>query len=395
MPEKLPRRSLLFVSNLFPDASESYRGLDNAVMCHHLREFFDLRVLAARPRLPWKGKLLCRPRAGDQVLNPSYFSVPYVPRWGSRWNDRLFARALGRTLKSWAQFPPVWLVAWAFPDGAAVSLLAKELGIRYGLIAQGTDVHTYLQDPVRASKILKAFDQAGFGATRSQDLSFRLEQAGLRKGHSKGLINGVDTDLFCPGDPVAARRKLGLPEKGKLVAFVGNFYPVKNPQLLVEAFRELIQIPGHADDQMVLIGGGHLEGSIRDLLKRFALGHRVHLVGRKQPEEVASILRAADVLCMTSRNEGVPNVILEAFATGIPVVATDVGGIHEVLHESWLGERISRQEPEAVAAGLHRVLASSGSRDPRISAYAEGFSWKRVAERYRDCLLPLYSGVGS
>jgi len=100
IPDSLPpprmKPRLLFVSNLSPDQAEPYRGLDNATILHHLRDRWDIQVIAPRPALSaWWGRAgAWQPRPEDKVFLPQFLSVPYVPPAGSFWNHRLMASKL-------------------------------------------------------------------------------------------------------------------------------------------------------------------------------------------------------------------------------------------------------------------------------------------------------------
>ena len=97
-------------------------------------------------------------------------------------------------------------------------------------------------------------------------------------------------------------------------------------------------------------------------------------------------MNAADVLALPSRNEGVPNVILEAFASGLSVVASRVGGIPEVLDRDFLGRTFPAGDTEALAAALDQQLASP--QDPAaIRRHGERFSWPACAARCQEILL--------
>jgi glycosyltransferase involved in cell wall biosynthesis len=134
-----------------------------------------------------------------------------------------------------------------------------------------------------------------------------------------------------------------------------------------------------------MAGGGPLETACRELAERRGLGSRLILAGRKTPGEIATLMNAADVLALPSRNEGVPNVILEAFASGLPVVASRVGGIPEVLDREVLGRLPPEGDVQAFTAALEQQLAAP--RDPSaIRAHAERFSWRAAADSYREIL---------
>jgi glycosyltransferase involved in cell wall biosynthesis len=97
-------------------------------------------------------------------------------------------------------------------------------------------------------------------------------------------------------------------------------------------------------------------------------------------------MNAADLLAIPSKNEGVPNVLLEAFASGLPVVASRVGGIPEILDQEFLGRMVPPDDLTAFVAALDQQLAAP--RDTAaIRRHAERFSWDAAASAYREILM--------
>jgi glycosyltransferase involved in cell wall biosynthesis len=107
--------------------------------------------------------------------------------------------------------------------------------------------------------------------------------------------------------------------------------------------------------------------------------------GRKSPTEVARHMQAADLLCMSSHNEGLPNVILEALACGLRVVSTNVGGINEVVNAGALGGFVNEPTPNNFAAAITDVLSHPAEQD-KILAHASQFSWDKAASAYMELL---------
>ena len=155
--------------------------------------------------------------------------------------------------------------------------------------------------------------------------------------------------------------------------------------MLVRAHARVLQ--SRPDTRVVMIGGGPLEGKVRALAKTLGSGHRVLLEGRKSAAEVSRYMRAADALCLSSRNEGVPNVVLEAFACGIPVVSTNVGGISEVLCHDYLGRLSAPGDAAALADALQATLSAPVNTN-RIADHAARFSWEAAALAYFRLLKP-------
>jgi glycosyltransferase involved in cell wall biosynthesis len=376
---------LLFISNLFPDTREPYRGLDNATVLHHLAAQWEIRTLALRPTLPCRSGAWT-PRKEDSRFQPQFLAVPYLPKIGSRWNHRLMARALrGPLQKLRERFPfDAVLSSWIFPDSCAVAQLALELGFHFVSIAQGSDVHQYLQHPVRRKIIAQALPAASAVITRSAELARLLGDAGLDGERIHAICNGVDHTVFRPTARAAARQALGLQADKQIILFVGNFYPIKNPLLVIEAHSQVCDDNTLSHTKLIMIGDGPLIGSARALGDRLHFAANVVLAGRKTAAEIALYMQAADVLCLPSVNEGVPNVILEAFACGLPVVASRVGGIPEV-HPGETCGRLVEPRLAPVAAALRAVLREPPPSAP-IAEHGAQFTWDAAAAQYHALL---------
>ena len=376
---------VLFLSNLYPDTTDPVRGLDNATLLPYLAEHCDVRVLALRPALPFRDArihaLQCR--AVDARFEPVFTPVRYLPKIGSRLNPALYAGSLREPLmKLRERFAfDVILCSWVYPDGTAVARLAPELGCPFVLIAQGSDVHAYLEHPVRRRFILETVDRAAALITRSADLARRLREAGAQADKLHPIYNGVDTATFRPADRAGARSALNLPPDAGIVLYVGNLLPVKNPLLAVRAHAELCRRLPAKNPLLLMIGAGPLADAVRAEASALGIGERVRLLGRQPPAEVARFMQAADTLCLSSDNEGVPNVILEAFACGLRVVATKVGGIAEVLPHDFLGRLVAKGSVEELAGALTQLLEQPPNA-PAILAHAAKFSWQQTAGAY-------------
>jgi len=386
---------LIFVSNLFPDTREPIRGLDNQVLLHHLQrlEGFEVRVLSPRPALPgtsgWNTIATLQAKEGDQDFHPVYFPFAYVPRVGGLANDFLLRTTATRHLaKLTDDFQPdVVLTSWLFPDGCAMASLCQRAGLPLVLITQGTDTHQYLNSPLRRGKILKAISRSAAVICRSGDLGHRLQQAGAPPEKLRTVYNGVDLEIFQRRDRAAARTALGIAPDDAVLLFVGNLLPVKNPGMLVAALHQLNQTraaQGRRGAILNVIGAGPLEAQLRHQAESLGLSGSIHFLGRQPPADVARHMNAADVFCLASWNEGFPNVILEAMACGLPVVATDVGGIRERIDRPSRGELVRAGDVDGFAAALQSTLARQ-ERVPQEETPGD-LSWPSAAAAYARVL---------
>ena len=186
------------------------------------------------------------------------------------------------------------------------------------------------------------------------------------------IPNGVDTELFLPGDGAAARQRLGLSAANRVIGAVGRLDPVKDHATLFRAFAELA--PARPDLRLVLVGDGPHSGDLRVLARELDLADRILMAGAR--DDLPDLLRAFDVFALPSRTEGLSNTLLEALASGIPAVATRVGGNPEVL-DGVGGALVPPADPAALAEAVAALLD-----DPAARARAGREGRERVVRRF-------------
>ena len=142
------------------------------------------------------------------------------------------------------------------------------------------------------------------------------------------IPNGVDTDFFVPMNRERAKTDLGLPKiEHKIVGFVGNLKWVKGADRLPKIFNEIVK--QHGEVQFIVIGDGKYRRSIERKCNLYKL--KVKFTGRIEHDQLPLWMNAFDILVLPSRNEGFPNVCIEAQSCGCPVVGSNVGGIPEAI----------------------------------------------------------------
>lgn len=197
---------------------------------------------------------------------------------------------------------------------------------------------------------------------------------------------GVDLDRFRPG--AADRRRLGLPERGHVVAFVGRIQPLKGPDVLIAALAEMRRRDPHAPVTAVICGGPSGTGldrpsSLIDLAGALGVADAVRFLPPQTGDDLAALYRAADLVAVPSHNESFGLVALEAQACGTPVVAAAVGGLVTAVRDGVSGVLVDGHDPRDWARVLERLLAAPALRG-RLSAgavaHASDFSWDRTAE---------------
>jgi sugar transferase (PEP-CTERM/EpsH1 system associated) len=169
------------------------------------------------------------------------------------------------------------------------------------------------------------------------------------------IQNGIDTDHFrgSTGDREALRRSLGIPPGATVIGTVGRVTEIKQQDLLIRALAAVRRALPEA--HLLVVGDGPLMGKLRALAAELGLSGCVHLAGY-QPE-TSPYLQAMDVFALTSRSEGMPQAVLEASVTGLPVVATRVGGLPEVIDDGTTGLLIEPGDEAGLASALLGIAA--------------------------------------
>jgi sugar transferase (PEP-CTERM/EpsH1 system associated) len=195
-------------------------------------------------------------------------------------------------------------------------------------------------------------------ADRVLSVSSRLAE---RMAHETGfpprrittIRNGVSLGKFQPASRDGARRLLQLPEQRLVVGTVGRLVPVKDQASLVEAVAGLER--SGLGVTLAIAGDGPERAALEARARQ--LGVDLRLLGYRP--DVEQVLAALDVFVLSSVSEGLSNTILEAMASGRPVVATRVGGAEEMIEDGVTGVLVPASDPAALSAALRRVLTSA------------------------------------
>jgi sugar transferase (PEP-CTERM/EpsH1 system associated) len=173
-------------------------------------------------------------------------------------------------------------------------------------------------------------------------------RAGIPSRRVEVVYNGVDVDRYRPREE-GSRDQLRI-----TVGIVARLVPVKNHALLLRAFKE-VRDGGPAGVRLLVVGDGPLREELEALARSLELGDSVRFLGFRR--DIPEILRSLDVFVLCSNSEGHSLTLLEAMASGLPVVATDVGGNGEVVREGVNGSLVPPGDTGALAAALKELIA--------------------------------------
>jgi glycosyltransferase involved in cell wall biosynthesis len=319
-------------------------------------------------------------RSGIDVDRPRYLHLPGL----ARRNAAAFARA-GLAALDARPRPEAVVLDYAWPAAAAVTGL-RERRIPCVVNGRGSDVLEVAGEGGLADELAAYLRAAGHWCAVSDDLVRAMDRLAGAPGQGVLVPNGIDLALFHPRPRGEARAALGLagpdaPDSMRLVLVCGHWIERKDPLLALEVFAR-----GAGErDRLVFVGRGPLEERLREAIRARGLEGRVELFAEEPPERLALWYAASDLLLLTSRREGRPNVVLEALASGRPVLATEAGGTREVLGRWSEGMLARTRDPAQLAQALTRLLSTRHDPDA-LRATVAHLTWDASLAALERCI---------
>lgn len=370
---------ILTFSTLYPNAARPNHGGFVETRLRHLIDNGNVEARVIAP-IPWfpsgnsrygqYSKFAHAPaketRHGIEVIHPRYLSIPKVGMTAAPLLLATGALAAMRNLLRTGYNFDIIDAHYFYPDGVAAIMLGRRLGKPVVITARGTDINLLPQYALPRRMIVWAANCAAALVTVSAGLKIALTHLGVDDRKIVVLRNGVDTKLFHPTDRATERAHLGL--SGTVLLMVGNLVPLKGHALVMQA------LAGVPEAQLLIIGEGIEEQSLKSLAVALKIEKRVRFLGAMPQQQLPPYYTAADVLVLASSREGWPNVLLESMACGTPVLASNVGGIPEIVKAPEAGVLMAERSPEGVRESLQQLLLNYPDRE-MTRRYAQGFSW--------------------
>ena len=257
---------------------------------------------------------------------------------------------VGRVKKIIQEFGPFDVIDahFIYPDCFAALEISQRLGIPLVASARGSDINNYGQMKMIKPMVARVLKKADAVIGVSQDLVEKMIQLGASEERCHHIPNGVDGELFSPGGD---RQNSG---KNKKLLAVGNLVPEKGFDILLKAISLLT--PLYPDLTLNIIGSGPQLDNLKSLCSELNIEDIVHFIGQVRHEQISEWFRNSDVFCLCSLREGNPNVVLEALSSGLPVAATPVGGVPELIQDYQNGILSSEYSPQSLAGAIREVL---------------------------------------
>ncbi|MFL6193315.1 MAG: glycosyltransferase family 4 protein [Thermoanaerobaculia bacterium] len=395
-----PSLRVLLFSVVFPNAAQPHYGTFVRERMRGLPAGVDVRVVAPKPWFPFVSGLRpgFRPEVpreedhdGVRVFHPRFLSFPGFLKCLDGLLLFLCTLPLLRRLRREERFDVID-AHFVYPDGLAAVLAGLVLRVPVTITLRGM-LPLLVPFRLRRPQLRFALRRASRIVAVSESLKRDAVALGIPGEKIRVIENGIDPAAFHPIDRTEARRSLGLPKYGPLLASVGTLAPRKGFHLVMEAMAKLRRT--WPTLRFAVVGGDGPEGSqgaeLRALAARLGLQERVIFAGPRKSAELASWYCAADLFVLATAHEGCPNVVLEALACGTPVVATPVGNIPELLAGPDSGIVVERTV-EALAAGLDQALKRAWDPD-KVRARVASRTWAVVSREHAEELLAASSSL--
>ncbi|MGA2171257.1 MAG: glycosyltransferase [Terracidiphilus sp.] len=377
------------VTRYFPSSAEPWQGRSAyQTLCVLARE---ADVLVFYPNAAYPSLLKPRSRTYDNLdasysppdVKANYYDYPALPLVSRPLNGWMAARVLLPHVRGFA--PDLIFSCFLYPDGYAALKIGKVLSVPVVAMSIGSDINR-IGDPISALHTRTVLREVDFLVTVSDDLRKKAVVMGAPPEKTRAILSGCDLSVFHVRDRLEARQKLHIDPATEAVVYIGRMDAKKGLRELVEAAASLRLL--RPDLHVYMVGEGPDRPLIESAIQANNAASYIHALPECTFDDVAVWMAAANLVTLPSYMEGCPNVVLEALACGRPVVATNVGGIPEIMSDE-CGRLVPPREPAELAQALASVL------DRTWNAMAISAHWSRSWSAVAAELLEIFESLVS
>ena len=378
---------IYIITNLFPNLKEPNRGIFNFQQFSCLSKKSVLTVFAPiswLSMLKWREfknlKIVCN----YSIFHPIYFYSPRIFRclYGIFYFLSVFV-CISRSIK--VSKPDAFLVTWAYPDGFAAVLIGKLYKIPVYLKVHGSDIHSVHG---RCKKKITSWTLMSCNKIISVSKSLaNMMNVDFRVPMSKINVipNGIDKSMFYPMQKDSAINNISVKKVGsRNLIYIGNLKKDKNILLLVKEFSKM-QSTLDKDTVLHILGDGDLYNFIVEIIDEYKLVGNICMYGSVEHSQIPYWLNFADALILPSKNEGMPNVVLEAMACGTPIIASDIDANRELISPGENGYLFNLDFPEDLCMKIKLVLLNQLNRS-KLSEENNVISWEENVNKLFDVM---------
>jgi len=274
--------------------------------------------------------------------------------------------------------------------GIFAVFLMKILKKPYVVWGQGSDIY---QSKFFNKKLLKVVIKNADGViAMNQDM-----QQKIKKMYNRDIFivpTGIDLKRFNNLSRKEIRASLNLKNDEKIILFIGNLRPVKGVIFLIQAMKFIID--KNMNVRLFIVGSGEERKNLENIVKKYDLQKYVTFFGRVSNLKISENIVASDLFVLPSLSEGFPLVILEAMASGLPIIASNVGGLSEIIKDFENGFLVKPKNPEKIAEKVIFLLNDEKLRktiSKNNKEEAKKYCWKNVIEKLENIYFKLTNNV--
>jgi teichuronic acid biosynthesis glycosyltransferase TuaC len=367
---------ILVISQMFPCKRHPTSAIFFANLLKELATKVDgLFVVTPRPYIPkflikikkewakWYLDSMISKEDGMEIIRPYVLSLRGVQYEGI--NGILMQLSLFNLCKKLITDKNIEMILGynMIPEGIAAVGLAKMFKLPVGFWAIGSDVNNFAKyNRINYFFVRKCIKESNIILTESKDLENKIKQLSTKTPNVKTFYKGIDVSNFqyLPSKNALLKRLYLNPEKGYIL-FVGRLIHDKGIYELAETFNIIAR--RYPDIDLILIGEEIEKEKIVNKFRNYGQLDRVHFKGIIPYKEVAYYMGISEILVLPTWAEGLPNVVMEAMAIGLPVVATDVGGIPEVLKNGMTGLSVPVKNVEKLTEAVIKMIEDKDLRE--------------------------------
>ena len=337
-----------------------------------------VQIVTRLNRDEWRPHVFCLTGEGELVRTLRERDIPVICLRGRRWRP---FQLVSRFANALHEIRPAILQTFLFHANIAGRWAAKKAKVPVVLsgirVAERRSRFRLLIDR-RTEHLVDRHICVSEGVAEFSAVRGRLNREKIIV-----IPNGVDIERFANATP-ADLGEFGITGDDKTFASIGRLDPQKGVMTLLDAFEQ--HAKKISQTHLLFIGDGPLRFQAERQVARAGLASRVHFAGYRN--DVPEIMRAADCLVLASRWEGMPNVVLEAMAAVLPVVATRAEGVEELIEHEATGRLVAVDDAAALASMLDAAIEDSSASDKYATAaqrvVAESFTWDSIVKKYED-----------
>jgi glycosyltransferase involved in cell wall biosynthesis len=273
--------------------------------------------------------------------------------------------------------------AQSIPMGLCALLIKRFLKKPYIVYSRG---ESYMSWAFRATISKLVLKNADAVIALTSDMKRDLSE--IYTGHISVIPNGIELDKFTGLSRQESRVRLKISGENRVILFVGRLRPQKNVACLINAMKIIVE--HNPKTKLLIIGDGQEEEELKGLTKKLNLGEYIEFVGKVPHEKIPVYMSVADVFILPSLFEGLPNVILEAMAAGLPVVVTRVSGLWEIVIDGVNGFLVEPGVPEQISDKALLLLENDELRERMASENKRNvveYTWPSTVQKIIDVYL--------